>query len=141
MTSSPRLAHFATELVLDVGADDVLEIRFRLEAERQRALSVSALGPSPDDPDHQFVGHALDARDGGRSCDAAEGRDLLADGAADAGHREVDPVAELLARQRRGMQQETYRGPRAGMGMPHSVRHRQHRLCILYTSDAADERS
>src|SRR6185503_5448525 len=95
------LAHFATELVLDVGADDVLEIRFRLEAERQRALSVNALVPSPDEPDHQLVGHALDARDGGRSCDAAEGRDLLADGAAAAGHREVDPVAELLARQRR----------------------------------------
>src|SRR5213078_662828 len=35
----PRLAHFAAELVLDVGADDVLEILFRLEAERQRALS------------------------------------------------------------------------------------------------------
>jgi len=65
-------------------ADDVLEIRFRLEAKRQRALSVHALGLSRDDPDHQLVGHALDARDGGRTGDAAEGRDLLADGAADA---------------------------------------------------------
>ena len=94
-----------------------------VKAERQRALSDHALGPSRDDPDHQLVGHALDARDGGRTGDAAEGRDLLADGAADAGHREVDPVAELRARQRRSMQQETDRGARAGMRMPHRVRH------------------
>src|SRR5262249_58690563 len=51
----------AGELVLDVGADDLIEARLRPEAERPRALRLEPLRPAADDPGDRRIGLAANA--------------------------------------------------------------------------------
>src|SRR5262249_57200086 len=90
----------AGELVLDVGADDLIEARLRPEAERPRALRLEPLRPAADDPGDRRIVLAANAGRHLVSGDSPQRLDLLADRAGYPRHREIDPLAERLARQR-----------------------------------------
>src|SRR3712207_2960099 len=89
------------ELVLDMGADDLVEAVLGLEAERLRAPRIEAARPALDDLDDERIGLALDARDNAVAGDLAQRRDLLADRDRDARHGEVAPRPDALAVDRR----------------------------------------
>src|SRR5262249_13692083 len=97
---------FSAQLVLAMGTDDVLERGLDAEAERQRPARVEAARPAVDDAHDELVGLTPDARRHLVAGDAAQRRDLLADGAAHARHGEVHARPDLLAREPGGMDEE-----------------------------------
>src|SRR5580704_3970379 len=88
---------FAAQFVRDMDADDLVERRLRLKAERQRAAGIEPARPAGDDPRHQRVRLAADAGGDFVSGDTAQRGDLLGNRAAHAGHGEIDAGPELFA--------------------------------------------
>src|SRR6266852_5573107 len=99
----------AGELVLDVGANDIVEARLGPEAERERALALEPLRPAADDARDGRIALAADAGGDLVAGDPSQRRDLLADRAGHARHGEIDAVAERLTRQPRRMHQKADR--------------------------------
>ena len=69
----------AAEFVLDMGADDLVEVLLGPEAQRLCAFRVEIARPAVDDPDDCLVGLLADQRHGLVAGDAAQRLDLLAD--------------------------------------------------------------
>src|SRR5271169_759552 len=80
-------AHLPAQLIVDVGAHDVIEGILGLEAESRRAHWVEALRPAGDDAGDGGVRLAANALHHLFAGDIAERSDMLADGDANAGHR------------------------------------------------------
>src|SRR6185312_7620660 len=82
----------AAELVLDVDADDVVEILLGGgEAELARTRGLEIAGPAGDDAHDEGIRLALDAPGDLLAGDALQGRDLLADSGGKTGHGEAAP--------------------------------------------------
>src|SRR6185295_8257643 len=96
---------------------DLVEALLGGEAERAGAFGIEPARPALDDAGDQRVVLAADARRNLWAGNAGERRDLLGDGAAHARQRQIDAVAERLARQTGGVNQKADRGARAGMGV------------------------
>src|SRR3974390_1336685 len=109
-------------------ADDLVEASFDREPERQRSAGVETARPPSNDAFHQRVGFAADAGHHLVASDAFERCNLLADGAADAGDREINAVAKLRAAKPRRVDEKADRRARAGMPMHYAVGNRQGRL-------------
>src|SRR5438128_10158389 len=110
----------AGELVLDMGANDVVEARLGPKAERDRALALEPLRPAANDARDGRIALAADAGGDLVAGDPSERRDLLADRAGHARHGEIDAVAERLAREPRRMHEKAHRRARARMGVAHA---------------------
>ena len=72
----------AAEFVLDMGADDLVEGCFRLEAEGNRPAGIEILRPAGDHPGYRLVGLVADQLHRLVAGDAPERLDLFADGRA-----------------------------------------------------------
>ena len=121
----------AAVLVLDVHADDLVEVRLRLEPERARAARVEAARPTRDDPHHAFVGLASNPGSDLVTRDAAQRLDLLGDGHRNTGHRQATAGAERSPVDRRGADEEADRSPGRGVPVTSVVGHRQHRFLAV----------
>src|SRR5690349_2353674 len=93
----------AAELILDMDADDLLEIRLGLEAERRRALGVEVPRPAGDDLVDHRVDLAADALDDVVAGDLAQRLDLLGDGAGITRHGQSTARADRGGVHGRGM--------------------------------------
>src|SRR5581483_4895653 len=102
--SSHPLRDLAAELVLEVDTDDLLEARFSLEAQRERAPGVEIARPAGNDLLDEGIRLAPDALDHLLAGDLAQGLDLLPHGHGQTRHGEVAPRTDLLAVDRRRMQ-------------------------------------
>src|ERR1700716_4342948 len=80
----------AAAILVDVDAHDLLERALGVEAELARAACLDALRPAVDDAGDQRVVRAANARGDALAGDAPQRRDLLGNGAAHAGHGEID---------------------------------------------------
>src|SRR5262245_6117898 len=131
----------AAELLVDMGANDLLERALRLEAELARAPRLDALRPARDNACDEIVVLAADAPRDPLAGDALERRDLLRHRAAHARHRETDARSERVARQRRRVQEEPHRGARAGVRVHDRLGDRQYRLLAgeRLANDAGEE--
>src|SRR5450756_840948 len=87
----------ASQLVFDMDADDVVECRFHLEAEREAAARIEAAWPAGHNAFDQFVRCTLDAPGDLVAGDAAQRRNLFADRAAHSRHGEIDAVAQSVS--------------------------------------------
>src|SRR5713226_911887 len=76
----------AGELVLDVGANDVVEARLGRKTEHARALALEPLRPAADDTRDHRIALAADAGGDLLSGDPPQRRDLLADRAGHPRH-------------------------------------------------------
>src|SRR6516162_8637918 len=101
---------FATQFVLDMDANDLVKGRFAAKSEAERAAR-----PAGDDTGNQRVRLAADAGSNLIARNPAQRRDLLGNGAADAGHGEIDARSELRGIDPGRMNQEPDRGARAGV--------------------------
>src|SRR5579871_791010 len=128
----------AAELVVDVNANDLVEGRLRLEAERERALRIEAAGPAGDHARNQRIRLAADARGDALAGDPAQRGQLFGDGAAHTGHVEVHARPEFAAVESRGVQEKADGRARAGVPVADALFHRQYRL--LSRQGFADDR-
>src|SRR5208282_5148434 len=128
----------AAQLVLDMDANDFVERRLRAEAERARAARIEPARPAGDDARDQRVGFAANARGHLVAGNPAQGGDLLGDGAAHAGHGEVDARPERIAFKPGGVDEKAGGGARAGIPTSDAVVDGQHRL--LAVERLADDR-
>jgi len=124
-----------------MGADDVVERRFHLEAEHEAAARIEAAWPAGNDALNQFVRCTLDAPGDFVAGDAAQRRDLFADRAAHTRHGDIDAVAQLRARQADGVDEKSDRRAWAGMPMQDAVSDRQDRFLSVerFPNDAGEE--
>ena len=138
---APYFTNEPPTVFVDMNADDLVERAFGNEAQRGRALGLEAVRPAGDDAHDQFVRLAADARRDLVAGDPAQRLDLLGDGAAHAGHGQVDARLDLVARQPRGVNEEADRRARAGVGVHHRVGDRQLRLLAVerLADDAGEE--
>src|ERR1700690_2221111 len=136
-----ELSDLSPQLVLDMGADDVVERRFPLEAEREAAARIEAAWPAGDDALNQFVRCTLDESADLVAGDAAQRRDLFPDLAPHTRHGDIDAVAQLRARQAGCVDEKSNRRARAGMPMQHAVGDRQDRFLSVerLPNDAGEE--
>src|SRR6516162_8237052 len=130
---------FATQFVLDMDANDLVKGRFAAKSEAERAARVEAARPAGDDTGNQRVRLAADAGSDLIARNPAQRRDLLGNGAADAGHGEIDARSELRGIDPGRMNQEPDRGARAGVPMHDTVVDRAHDDGRQPNADTVDE--
>src|SRR4051794_13477846 len=97
LSGSSSCRDAAAQFLVNINPDDLVEGGFGLESERLRPPGVEAAGPTLVDPHDGLVRLAADQGDGLLSGQLSERLDLLADGAENPRHREIDPRADLLA--------------------------------------------
>src|SRR5579883_2711796 len=124
--ASSMLCDLTAELVFDMNANDLLEIRFGLEAELAGALGLDPARPAGDDAGDRLVRLAANAACRLFAGDFAQGFDLLAHRHRYSRHAQIAPRAERTCVQRRGVQQKADRRPGRRVRVAHLFRHRQH---------------
>src|SRR5580704_17253867 len=115
-------------VVLLIDADDLVETRFRHEAERRGAVGFESGRPAGDDSCDRLVGLAADETDRAFASRAAKRLNLLADRRRNARQRQVSSGAEPREVERGGMQEEADRRARRGVPMSHALVDRKDRL-------------
>src|SRR5262249_54486309 len=97
--TSPRAS--VGKLVLDVDANDLLEVVLGTEAELVCRAGVERSGPARDDAHDRLVGLTANQSCRSGAGDRAESGDLLGHGGGDARHRQAAPLGQRLRRERR----------------------------------------
>src|SRR4051812_43418924 len=100
----------AAELVLDIHADDLLEVSLGTETERDCPSWVKIARPPRHDPRDHFIRLPADEPNGFHAADVGERRDLIRDGRRDARHRHAAAVAERSAVDPRRVHEELSSG-------------------------------
>src|SRR5262249_35855248 len=127
----------AAELVLDVDPNDLLEVRLRLEPERECTLRIEAARPARDHTCERLVGLATDALHDVLAGDATQRPNLPADRLGNTGHRQAAAAVERTALERRGMDKEADCRSRRREPVTYRLGHGQH--CSLSVQRLADD--
>src|SRR5262249_14943787 len=111
-----------------MGADNIIECSFGLEAKVARSLGIGPLGPAGNDSLDQLIGHSAYARGHFVARNPAKRFNLFAHRAGYAGHRKVDARTDLLAHEPGGMDEKSDRRARASMRVAYILGDRKKRL-------------